>query len=58
MNRFHDIFLISPRLQRYISLPRIAAIGTQSSGKSSLIESIVGYCPQHFHSDLGKALVR
>ncbi|CAE7698956.1 dymA [Symbiodinium pilosum] len=29
-------------LQRYISLPRIAAIGTQSSGKSSLIESIVG----------------
>mmetsp|Transcript_59657 Transcript_59657/g.134414 ORF Transcript_59657/g.134414 Transcript_59657/m.134414 type:complete len:771 (+) Transcript_59657:139-2451(+) len=30
-------------LQHYISLPRIAAIGTQSSGKSSLIESIVGY---------------
>lgn len=29
-------------LQHYISLPRIAAIGTQSSGKSSLIESIVG----------------
>ncbi|CAE8639648.1 unnamed protein product [Polarella glacialis] len=29
-------------LQKYISLPRIAAIGTQSSGKSSLIESIVG----------------
>jgi len=29
-------------LQNYISLPRIAAIGTQSSGKSSLIESIVG----------------
>ncbi|CAJ1426056.1 unnamed protein product, partial [Effrenium voratum] len=29
-------------LSRYISLPRIAAIGTQSSGKSSLIESIVG----------------
>mmetsp|Transcript_21857 Transcript_21857/g.49815 ORF Transcript_21857/g.49815 Transcript_21857/m.49815 type:complete len:782 (+) Transcript_21857:56-2401(+) len=26
----------------YISLPRIAACGTQSSGKSSLIESIVG----------------
>ena len=33
----------SVRLQRYISLPRIAAIGTQSSGKSSLIESIVGW---------------
>jgi GTPase SAR1 family protein len=29
-------------LQKYISLPRIVAIGTQSSGKSSLIESIVG----------------
>eukprot|EP00933_Yihiella_yeosuensis_P050893 TRINITY_DN48700_c0_g1_i1.p1 TRINITY_DN48700_c0_g1~~TRINITY_DN48700_c0_g1_i1.p1 ORF type:complete len:794 (-),score=192.55 TRINITY_DN48700_c0_g1_i1:78-2459(-) len=29
-------------LHRVISLPRIAAIGTQSSGKSSLIESIVG----------------
>lgn len=30
-------------LQHYISLPRIAAIGTQSSGKSSLIESIAGF---------------
>lgn len=29
-------------LQNYISLPRIAAVGTQSSGKSSAIESIVG----------------
>ncbi|CAK0814491.1 unnamed protein product [Prorocentrum cordatum] len=29
-------------LNNYIHLPRIAAIGTQSSGKSSLIESIVG----------------
>jgi len=29
-------------LQNYISLPRIAAIGTQSSGKSSAIETIVG----------------
>lgn len=29
-------------LQKYISLPRIVAIGTQSSGKSSLVESIVG----------------
>lgn len=29
-------------LQHFISLPRIAAIGTQSSGKSSLIESVVG----------------
>mmetsp|Transcript_4410 Transcript_4410/g.10199 ORF Transcript_4410/g.10199 Transcript_4410/m.10199 type:complete len:808 (-) Transcript_4410:35-2458(-) len=29
-------------LQNYISLPRIAAIGTQSSGKSSAIESLVG----------------
>lgn len=29
-------------LSQYISLPRIAAIGTQSSGKSSVIESIVG----------------
>jgi len=29
-------------LQHQVSLPRIAAIGTQSSGKSSVIESIVG----------------
>jgi len=29
-------------LQKLISLPRIVAIGTQSSGKSSLVESIVG----------------
>jgi len=29
-------------LQNYISLPRIAAIGTQSSGKSSAIETVVG----------------
>merc|ERR1719345_250170 len=29
-------------LSQYISLPRIVACGTQSSGKSSLIESIVG----------------
>eukprot|EP00932_Pfiesteria_piscicida_P002885 SRR837773.12804.p1 GENE.SRR837773.12804~~SRR837773.12804.p1 ORF type:complete len:806 (+),score=265.56 SRR837773.12804:59-2476(+) len=29
-------------LQKFISLPRLVAIGTQSSGKSSLVESIVG----------------
>lgn len=29
-------------LQKYISLPRIAVLGTQSSGKSSLLEAIVG----------------
>jgi vacuolar protein sorting-associated protein 1 len=29
-------------LQQYITLPRIAALGTQSSGKSSVLESIVG----------------
>lgn len=29
-------------LQQHISLPRIAVLGTQSSGKSSLLESIVG----------------
>lgn len=29
-------------LQNYISLPRIATCGTQSSGKSSLVESVVG----------------
>jgi len=29
-------------VQQYINLPRIAVLGTQSSGKSSLLESIVG----------------
>ena len=29
-------------LSKYISLPRIAVLGTQSSGKSSLLEQIVG----------------
>ena len=29
-------------LQQYINLPRIAVLGTQSSGKSSVLETIVG----------------
>jgi vacuolar protein sorting-associated protein 1 len=29
-------------LQEYINLPRIAVLGSQSSGKSSVLESIVG----------------
>jgi len=29
-------------LQQYINLPRIAVLGAQSSGKSSLLEMIVG----------------
>ena len=29
-------------LQKHIKLPRIVTLGTQSSGKSSLLESVVG----------------
>ena len=29
-------------VQNYIQLPHIASLGTQSSGKSSVLESIVG----------------
>lgn len=30
------------KLESYIKLPKIVAVGSQSSGKSSLVEQIVG----------------
>lgn len=37
MDQLNDI-----GLQQYIKLPQIAVVGSQSSGKSSLLENIVG----------------
>ena len=37
IDRLRDI-----KLEQYIQLPKIVVVGSQSSGKSSLIEQIVG----------------
>jgi predicted GTPase len=39
-----DADYILPSLQRQLDLPQIAVVGSQSVGKSSLIESISGVC--------------
>lgn len=40
--RGEDILIVNPQVQNPIDLPQIAVVGSQSSGKSSVLENIVG----------------
>lgn len=43
INRLHDVFSSTPTLGNELEIPQIVVIGSQSSGKSSILENIVGF---------------
>ena len=43
INRLHAVFASTPTLRNDLEIPQIIAIGSQSSGKSSILENIVGF---------------
>ena len=43
INRLHSVFSSAPSLGNELEIPQIVVIGSQSSGKSSILENIVGF---------------